>query len=172
MPPNLDIYGLTKLRKKETIESFLDEHVDRIAGEDRGEEELSMIPLGTTEEDLRTAEDYEWEPAISLSHVVERGLDYPRRAFRVYLPSRQADIDGVVLGFTEDDQLVLGLSIDDAGMKPENEARARSLLVDLAKEYDCHLGLITCERPPGLSTSAFLAESENSMTVYFTTLSQ
>ncbi len=42
MPPNLDIYGLTKHRDAATIDKFLDAYVDRAASEDRGDEELML----------------------------------------------------------------------------------------------------------------------------------
>ena len=54
----------------------------------------------------------EWEAAVSLRHVVQRGLDYPRRAFTVYLRSKDPDIQEVTLSFTVDDGLILGVSVD------------------------------------------------------------
>ena len=52
-------------------------------------------------------EAWEWEPAQTLSHCVERGVAYPRRAFRIYLKPKSSGIDRAILSFTRDDQLVL-----------------------------------------------------------------
>ena len=55
MPPDLDIYGLTKHRDTTTIDRFLDTYVDRAKSWDRGDEELMMEPLPLTHPE--TAED-------------------------------------------------------------------------------------------------------------------
>jgi len=162
MPPDLDIYGLTQHRDATTIDRFLDEYVDRAAAEDRGDEELALTPL--------MGRGMDWEPAFTLVHIVERGLDHPRRSFSTYHPSSHPNISRAILSFTEDDQLVLGLSIDDAGAMPENEARARSLLANLLEVYDCHMGLIIVESPPPLSETQFREVQAMPLAVYFTNL--
>ena len=91
---------------------------------------------------------WEWEPAGTLSQVIQQGLDRPRRHFAVYLKPKRAELTNVILGFTADDQLVLGLSIDDEGMRPENAAKAKELLYPLIGQYRCHLGMIAVEQPP------------------------
>ena len=48
MPPNLEIYGLTKYRDAVTIDRFLNAYVDRAKSWDRGDEELMMEPLPHT----------------------------------------------------------------------------------------------------------------------------
>jgi len=132
MPPDLDIYGLTKHRDALTIDRFLDAYVDRAKSWDRGDEALMMEPLLLTypgEEDESAEPDtFEWEPALTLSHILERGLASPRRAFTVYLVPKRADLTRVLLRFTTDDQLVLGIALDDKGADPKNERRARELL--------------------------------------------
>jgi hypothetical protein len=156
MPPNLDIYGLTKHRDIETINRFLDKYVDRATIEERGDEELMMRPLDISN-DCGTLESADWEPALTLTHSIHRGLDYPRRSFSIYLAAPQGSEMSSVLHFTEDDQLVLGLSIDDAESLPENEERAKLLLADLARDFECHLGLIAGEEPPPSSEVKFRA---------------
>ena len=130
MPPYLDIYGLTQHRDAATLDRFLNTYVDQAKNDDRVDEELMMerlppVPPGTGDD------AFEWEPALTLSHIIERGLAFPRRAFTVYLAAKQADQPSVVLSFTADNQLILGLAIDDEGAKPENERRARELLEQL-----------------------------------------
>ena len=151
----LDVYGLTRHRDAATIDHFLDEYVDRAANADRGDEELMLEPLVTPPAGAEW--HWEWEPSSTLTHIVERGLAYPRRAFTTYfscLPyHEQRGIERVILAFTRDDRLVLGLSVSvgynmleaewDAG-----EAHAHELLTHLATTYQCHLGLILLETPP------------------------
>ncbi|MBD2018652.1 hypothetical protein H6F43_00440 [Leptolyngbya sp. FACHB-36] len=106
-------------------------------------------------------QDYEWEPALTLSHAVRRGLEYPRRSFNLYLKAKQQDLDQAILGFTTDDRLVLGLSIDDAEERPENLERAKELLSLLAEEYGCHRGLILVEQPPPNSEEMFVRQPDD-----------
>lgn len=159
MPPNLDIYCLTKRRDADTINSFLDRYVDRVQSEDREGEELMIRKLDAPA-DSDEMEDYEWEPALTLSHAVWRGLEYPRRAFNIYLKAKRRDIDQAILGFTTDDQLVLGLSIDDEE-KPENLECAKELLFLLAEDYGCHRGLILVEQPPPNSEEMFVRQPDD-----------
>lgn len=171
MPPDLDIYGLTKLRDRVTLERFLDEYVDRSASENRRDEELRLEPL-MPRKNATGVDAYDWEPSQTLTHIVERGLDYPRRAFTVYLKANRRDIDRAILRFTTDDQLVFGLSIDDADAKPENEKRAKMLLRDLAKKYQCHLGLILVEEPPPKNEKEFRVYGSYKITVHFADFSK
>ena len=100
MSPSLDIYGLTLHKNFEIINHFIDHYVNRVASEDRCDEELMIEPLdGIIDEHL---DSYEWEPAISLTHIVERGLSQPPRAFAVYLKAQQAEFDGIIICFTSD----------------------------------------------------------------------
>jgi hypothetical protein len=162
VPPDLDMYGLTKRRNAATIGRFLDEYVDRTASEDRGDEELMLEPLLPTQ-DGTDFDAVEWEPALTLSHIIERGLAFPRRAFTVYLTPKQKDLTSVTLSFTSDDQLVLGVSFDDAGAKPENEGRAREILTQLMEGYGCHCGLIQVYDPPPRNETEFRARAPHTL---------
>ncbi|MDQ2902873.1 MAG: hypothetical protein M3Y81_04895 [Chloroflexota bacterium] len=169
MPPDLDIYGLTKNRDAITINRFLDTYVDRAASNDRGDEELLMEPLLPTQPGTGF-DAFESEPALTLSHIIDRGLAFPRRAFTVYLTPRRADLTKVILSFTADDQLVLGVSLDDEGAIPENEKSARDILAQLVEEYGCHIGLILVESPPPRSETAFYARAKQPLVIFFGTL--
>jgi hypothetical protein len=179
VPPSLDIYALARPRDRATIERFLNEYVDRAAAEERGDEELLLENPAYFTEDWTGQQSgpfpetaWEWEPAYTLSHTIERGLDQPRRAFAIYLTARVPDLDGVILAFTRDDQLVLGLSIDDAGAQPENEVRAKALLAHLMEAYGCHAGLIVVEDKPPLGEREFHARAREPVAVYYTTRGQ
>lgn len=160
MPPNLDIYCLTKHREADTINRFLEHYVDRARSENREDEELMIRKLDAPANSDRE-QDYEWKPALTLSHAVQRGLAFPRRSFNIYLQAKQQDMDHATLGFTMDDQLVLGLSMDDAEEKPENLERAKELLALLAEEYGCHRGIILVEQPPPNSEEMFVRQPDD-----------
>ena len=165
MPPNLDIYALTTSRNAATLNRFIEEYVDRAASEDRGDEELMMAPLP-----LKSGEepdDWDWEPAQTLTHSIQRGLDYPRRSFTIYMRSKQQGIIGALIAFTTDDQLVLGLSIDYKGAHTKDEERAKALLHHLAEQYHCSLGIMMNEMPPPWSQAEFKQMANKPYTVFF-----
>jgi hypothetical protein len=179
MPPELDIYALTRHRDRATIERFLDEYGDRAANEERDDEELMLESPAFVGEDWtgqptvaipETA--YDWEPARTLSHIVDRGLDHPRRAFTVYFKAKTPDMDRIILAFTGEDQLVLGLAIDDEGAQPDNEVKAKALLTRLMMTYRCHAGLSMVEHYPPLGEREFHARAIDTLTVFYTTLGQ
>jgi hypothetical protein len=140
--------------------------VDREASEDRGDEELLMERL-SLEQSGTESETFEWEPALTLSHIIERGLAFPRRAFIVYLTPKRPDLTQVILGFTSDDQLVLGIGLDDEEVKPENEERAREILAQLVEKYACHCGIILVESPPPLDERAFHERKTDPLAIFF-----
>lgn len=165
MPPNIDIYSMTRHRDAATINRFIDNYVDRLKSEDRGDEEIMLVPLAGLPVPL-SLQSFDWEPALTLTHIIERGLDYPRRAFTVYLSSKREDIHSIILGFTTDNQLVLGLSIDDESEKAENEVIAKILLEKLMTEFDCHAGIIRAETPPPTSEIELLKLQEDPFTLF------
>ena len=92
-----------------------------------------------------------WEAArLAWRHVVRIGLDYPRRAFTVYLrPKRQSE--HVTLSFTLDDLLILGFrSTPRGGMRG-----TRNDLEKLMQHYDCFLGMVAAEEAPPVSEEEF-----------------
>jgi hypothetical protein len=153
----LDVYGLTKRRDLEKVDRFLDEYVDRASSAERGDEDLLMEPLGIEPEGMRANEQWEYVPSRTLSHIVELGLAHPRRAFVAYLKSlparREAGIEQVMLGFTRDDQLILGMAVYTGD--ETDEVLARDLLAHLSEVYGCHVGLILLHQPPPLSEAEF-----------------
>lgn len=163
VPPALDAYGLTNKRDAHTIAKFVSTYVDRSC-EDRGDEELMLVPLGRSEES--PDDEWEWEPAKTMAHSIQRGLDHPRRAFALYYPSKVASIVHVSLGFTTDDKLVLGLSVDDEGIKQENLEHAKQLLERLFMDYECYMGVITTEEPVPLSERLFVQAAALPLTMH------
>src|SRR5882724_13131209 len=97
MPPDLDVYVISPARDLETIERFLDIYVNRAASEDRGDEELMILSLNASEESS-SSDDWDWEPAESLTHIVDRELQHRRRAFAVYLKAQDVRLAGAILG--------------------------------------------------------------------------
>ena len=137
--------------------------MDRGRHEDMGDEEIMMLPLGRQEwgrkyllpevheRAMRDDEEYrrqyhepEWEDAVSLANVVRIGLDYPRRSFTVYLRPKESGLEHVILSFTADDLLLLGVAVD----VETEEGHARAILRKIMLEYDCELAEPLKEAPP------------------------
>jgi hypothetical protein len=150
-PPGWEVWVITPHRDSDTLERFIGNFVDRPAAEDRGDEQLMLRPLverepvvfqmtpsTTTEDVVGWLEQLsEWEPAITLTHSIQRGLSRPWRAFSLFnLPSSRADLMGASIDFTPDGELVLGV---EARSKEE----AIAWLARLAAEFDADLGLVT-----------------------------
>jgi hypothetical protein len=149
MPPNLDIYVISPARNRETIERFLGAYVDRAASENRGDEELMMLALDSSGQPSN-GDDWDWEPSKSLTHIVDRGLQFPRRAFSVYLKTLDASLAGAILAFDVDNQVIFGVSMDDEGAKAENLERAKTVLHEMAQMLGATRGFIGVEEPPPL----------------------
>ena len=149
MPPNLDIYVISPARTRETIECFLDAYVDRAASENRGDEELMMLALDSSGQPS-SGDDWDWEPSKSLTHIIDRGLQFPRRAFSVYLKTLDASLAGAILAFDVDNQVIFGVSMDDEGAKAENLERAKTVLHEMAQTLGATHGFIGVEEPPPL----------------------
>jgi hypothetical protein len=168
MPPDLDIYLLTQHHTAETIQRFLDQYVDRAASDYRHGEEISVLPLNVkTEREMVSSDNMEAVPVSSLADILRYGLSQPPRAFYIHLVPKSSPIAYVMLGFTTDGQLILGLSIDDEGMLDENLTTAIQLLHQMAQEYQGHLGLILVETPPPLSEIDFREAAYLPLASYF-----
>jgi hypothetical protein len=149
MPPNLDIYVISTARNRETVERFLRLYVDRATSEDRGVEELMIMALDSCGRPS-SGDDWDWEPSKNLTHIVDRGLQFPRRAFSVYLNTLDASLAGAILAFDVNDQVIFGVSIDDDGGKAENLERAKTLLHEMAEALGATHGFIGVEEPAPL----------------------
>jgi hypothetical protein len=149
MPPNLDVYVVSAARNHETIDRFLGEYVDRVASEDRGDEELMMLTLDSSGQPS-SGDEWDWEPSKSLTHIVERGLRLPPRAFSVYLKARDPLLAGATLAFDTDNQVIFGISMEDEGARKENLERAKTILREMAQALGGSHGFIGVEEPPPL----------------------
>ena len=161
----LDVYVRSTHRDRETLRRFVDEYVDRAASEDRGDEQLMMLPLDLTRREralsARTAggdavwDAWDWEPAATLDHILERALSEPRRAFFVYLTSSDGRYaGGINLGFTTDDRVIFGVSIED----DEGEdalSSARRAMAELAEVFSADEGFVGAEVVAPLIEGAF-----------------
>jgi hypothetical protein len=89
-------------RNIEAIERFLDAYVDRTASEDRGDEERAMLALDPSGRPT-SGDKWDWESSKTLTHIVERGLQFPRRAFSDYLKPRDVSLARATLAFDVDE---------------------------------------------------------------------
>jgi hypothetical protein len=166
----LDIYVLTDRRDLLSINRFIDLYVDRDASEDRGDEELMMEPLPTDGEEgssQQFSEDTEWEPALTLTHSVRRGLDYPHRAFALYLKARDKRLSGALLCFTHDDKLILGLALEDLSPGRDSVEEAKGILTELMSEFKCTAGVIAVNTPPPRKGWEFMSLAQNPLVLFF-----
>lgn len=147
MPPNLDIYVVSKRRNRESVVRFIEAWVDREKSEDRGDEQLMLLPLGLAG---GPSEDWDWEPAETLSHIVQRGLDLSPPAFVVYLTPLDPATEEVILAYTTDNRVIFGASLDDADEKDETLHAAKRILHRLIQDFDADFGYVACEEPPPL----------------------
>lgn len=154
MPPYLDAYIITPEREEETIERFLASYTDRAANEDREDEELMLLRLGV-EDEPESTKQFDWEPARTLTNVVKRGLDYPRRCFAIYLCSNVMDVEQAILKFTADNQLIFGVSIDDPDGSTDNLNKAKRSLATLLSEFNGRTGIIGVELAPADTETEF-----------------
>ena len=149
MPPNLDVYVISPARNRETIERFLNAYVDRATSESRGDEELQMIALDPSGRPL-SGDEWDWEQSNSLTHIVERGLQFPRRAFAAYLEPQDTSLDQAILAFDTENQVIFGVSVDDQDEKTETLERAKRLLHEMTQMLGATHGFIGVEEPPPL----------------------
>ena len=152
MPPNLDVYVISSARDRNTIRRFLDSYIDIETSEDRGTEELMMLPLGTTDPTKHVARLGLGTLWNSEPHHRTR-LAATAKGIFVHLNALDAALAGASLGFTTDNQIVFGLSLDDDGGKPENLDRAKSLLRAIAGDLEGQHGFIGVETPPPLTAA-------------------
>ena len=171
MPPNYDIYVIVKRRDKNILDTFITSYVDRDASEDRGDEELMILPADATSNDLEFRK-WHWEPAKSLIHSLTRGLVKPYRAFAIYLQAKDSELDRAIIAFTKDDGIVFGLSLDDADERPENLGRAEELMHQLIQIVGGYAALVQVELPPPLSREDFLEAQKCEHTLHSWRLSE
>ncbi|MGE5674967.1 MAG: hypothetical protein ACM3XM_14010, partial [Mycobacterium leprae] len=150
MPPCLDVYVVSTRRDRDTITRFLNKWVDLGLSEDRGDEELMLLSLGAIAPPSNDT-DWEWEPAVSLTHIVDRGLQLPIRAFAVYLHPKDPSLSDVTLAFMSNGQVVFGVSLDDPTGDDQTVQRARSIMHTLAQDFDAEVAFVSCEAPPPLT---------------------
>lgn len=164
MPPNLDIYVLTRRRDRGTIDRFLDTHVDRVASDVRPGAELCVLAFNAPPGAEDHLDPVEWVPISTMADVVELGLATPGRAFAHYMAPRDPAFAKAYIAFTRDDRLVLGVSIDDWNMDPRKQHEAERILNRLMSEFDGDHGLVTVEEPPPLSEESFMATGRRIVT--------
>lgn len=73
MPPSLDVHVVSRRRDRSSVERFLSGRIDRDASEDRGDEELMLLPVGASGA-AGDASSRDWEPAVTLTRAIERGV--------------------------------------------------------------------------------------------------
>ena len=115
-----------------------------------------MLPLSASGAP-EVVDDWEWEPALTLTHAIQRGLDRPSRAFLLHLKPRGSLVDGVTLGFTAHDHVVFGVSVHDPFGRDDRLEVAKELLAKLAHEFQGERGYVACGMPVPLAAGTIPA---------------
>ncbi|MDH6309600.1 hypothetical protein M2451_001966 [Dysgonomonas sp. PFB1-18] len=152
MPPFYDIYGLSKKRDRETIEKFLDYFCYRDEIENLGKDEGIFI---LESEDYNIQEDF--IPVKTLSEVIDFGINNPNQAFAFYLSQPLKNVESVILCFTYDNQIVLGVSVEVNRIENDrfidNSAICDQLAATIVKLTSAHKTIMGLELPPPRSES-------------------
>lgn len=146
----LNLYIITTKRNKATILSFIN-NVKKNKLLKLLNDELMVVPLDFIG-DLEQIDDYDWISINNINDVIEFGSLHPPRAFSCYLSINDDKINGIILGFTVDNYLILGLSLQDSD---QNYEYAKELLKELLINYGATSGGVFVEQIPALSKDLF-----------------
>ena len=112
MGPALNIYVLSRERNLASVDTFINGFCDRTAIEDRKDEEITAVPLGTPAESVAMDRyDSESFKAVSVTQSIKFGLDNPTRGFALYYPSSRQFLSQTILTFTIDQGIIFGASV-------------------------------------------------------------
>jgi len=132
MPPFNDIYIVTDDRSKNCIDKFLSKYADLENAKARGDFEVfdgsNYVETGT------------------LTDTIAYGLADKRREFVMYFDSAISRVKSVILFFTPDGKLILGLSSE---YDENSDEEAKRVLAMLKADFNTDLGVISLETPPG-----------------------
>ncbi|PWV87368.1 hypothetical protein DFQ01_1612 [Paenibacillus cellulosilyticus] len=151
--PDYDLYVLSSLRDRNSLNNFINRFSDRQSCEDLKDEELMILPHGISDDVSTNFDEYDWVPAVDISNVVEIGMKKPFKGFRFYLNSKEDYISKLILSFTTDGYVIYGLSIDS---ELKDVANLRNVLNDLFNDFQGISGGIFLEESAPLSSKRFL----------------
>ncbi len=143
MPPCLDVYALSPLRDRETIESFVARYVSVV--DPLLDAEVLVLPLDASD-DL-PVDEWDVIPVVSVDGIVDLGLSSPRRVFTVHLRAASPRC-GAILCFACNDEVTFGVSVDDPLDSDEAMATATSVLHELCEDTAASCGWVIWERQP------------------------
>ncbi|MEJ7662854.1 MAG: hypothetical protein WKG07_26510 [Hymenobacter sp.] len=104
------------------------------------------LTISETRDDFEILDGNEYVETGTLEATIAYGLDNDRRNFALYLDSAVSELKSVMLFFTPDGKLVLGLSTE---YDENSNEMAERILATLKSEFDSSLGLISIETHPG-----------------------
>lgn len=145
--PCSDVYSMSPVRDRATIERFLATYSD---DQDLVGRIADMPPLayqGPVDE--LPLEEWESIPFNSIDELLALGLEQPPRAFTVYLRALPPWC-GVILCFARSGEITYGVSVDDPLNTEQDKNIARRLLPNLCAQTSGHRGWATSEMPPSI----------------------
>lgn len=132
VPPFNDIYVVTDDRSKTCVDKFLSKYAD-----------LANASVRT---DFEVRDGSSYVETGTLTNTIAYGLADKRRCFVVYLDSAVSGLKSVIVFFTLDGKLVLGLSIE---YDENSDEEAAHVLAMLKAEFNADLGVVSFETHPG-----------------------
>ncbi len=132
VPPLNDIYIVTDDRSEACVDKFLSKYAD-----------LANASVRT---DFEVRDGSSYVETGTLTNTIAYGLADKRRSFVVYFDSAVSGLKSVIVCFTPDGKLVLGLSIE---YDENSDAEAAHVLAMLQAEFNVDLGVVSLETHPG-----------------------
>lgn len=159
----LDIYTLTDNRNRETIEKFLLEYTNRQSIEQTEDCELAILKKGKLKSEGIKNDDYIFVKSETLTNSINIGLSDPTNCFTLYLNSKKTEIKYLVLSFTQDGKLILGIAINeyiDEDERIDNYELAKKIAEDLENNNSGKGNYFGVEIVPALNEKDFFEDIE------------
>ncbi len=145
---NYNIYGLTTQRNRQILDLFIDHYCNRSDVEDRKDEELMILKKTLPETCDKDSETHYWKKSDNLTNHFNIGLEPKNHCFALYIDAIKPDINQVIIKFTSDGKLILGLCVDAGENGDKPLAEAIKTLNELKRNYGINADLILIETPP------------------------
>ena len=153
----IDIYTLVNERNELLLLEFINTYIDLNINNDLEDTDLMILPLNANNPDeLLNINDWDWEPAISITHSIKRGLDFPRRSYALYLNPNNTEVLRIIIQFTTDDKMIVGISIDETKDTKYDYKNARNKLNDLMIKFNSNKGFFGIEVAPPQNELEFI----------------
>jgi hypothetical protein len=145
-----DLYIYCEKKSEKMIRNFLTKY-----NADAGRLTVDEAHVFRSIEELFQDNLGEWVKITDTDSWIKFGLSEQSIAFSIYYSLPTPPIDGLIITFTIDGGIVLGISVE-LGDNKENFEYAKELLESFKEEYDAILTGLFVEEPPPFSKDLFI----------------